>query len=201
MNPCPQLSHTLCGLGDLTSVTTPNLSGVNLNPGCCNEAGSRLSEVYPGFAPELFHGNSDVQTLARTWSRRGALAVVEDDPDDVMLLKKAFAKLEFDVSVRWLKSGTEAMEFFDSPDLVPPIGLLLDIDLTDMTGFELLDKLRSHGLMSNTRVVFLTGNRQPALAAKAKAYGADAYYIKPCGLVELLSIARQILFALTPAPV
>lgn len=200
MNQCPQLSHSACSSGDLMSVAIPNLGGVELNPVCSNDASARLSENGLGFEPELFRGAVDINALSRTWSRRGALAVVEDDPDDVVLLKKAFAKLEFDVSIRWLKSGREALEFFDSPNLIPPIGLLLDIDLTDMTGFELLDKLRSHRLMSSTRVVFLTGNRQPALAAKAKAYQADAYYIKPCGLVELVSITRQILSALTPAP-
>ena len=66
----------------------------------------------------------------------------------------------------------------DAPDLV-----LLDLNLPDMPGFEVLDRLRARS--PALPVVIVSGNTDPMMAEAALALGAVDYVTKPVTLDRL----------------
>ena len=63
--------------------------------------------------------------------------------------------------------------------LPPPHLILLDVRLPDISGFDLLQKLRQHPRLSSIPVIMLTGHVDPASVLHGMANGADGYVSKP----------------------
>ncbi len=77
-------------------------------------------------------------------SSRTLFLIVEDDPSDFLLLDRALRKLEVTVRVCWAQSGAEAIETFTRMAAkYSTICVVLDVQLPDMDGFELLEELKA----------------------------------------------------------
>jgi CheY-like chemotaxis protein len=66
------------------------------------------------------------------------------------------------------------------PDLV-----LVDMQLPDMDGHELLRRLRAHALPA--RLIALSANAMPEAVAQALAAGFDEYWTKPIDVAQFLA--------------
>lgn len=69
--------------------------------------------------------------------------------------------------------------------------LLLDINLPDNTGFQLIQSLRDGGI--STPVIFLTGENDEVKKVKALEMGGDDYITKPFGFPELIARINAVL--------
>lgn len=78
----------------------------------------------------------------------------------------------------------------DRPDLI-----LLDLSLPDMSGQEVLRRLRADPRSSDIPVIVLTGSRDPAARLAAFAAGADDVVVKPAADRLLLARVRNLLRA------
>ncbi|MDQ2809650.1 MAG: response regulator, partial [Chloroflexota bacterium] len=76
-----------------------------------------------------------------------------------------------------------------APDLI-----LLDLHLPDLTGAEVLRRLRANPLTAATPVVIVSADATPAQIARLRRAGADIYLTKPLDVQEFL----QVLDALLP---
>ena len=63
--------------------------------------------------------------------------------------------------------------------LFPPSLIILDIDMPEMNGYELLEKIMEKRELRNVPVIFLTSNNDKESVIKAVTYGAEAYVLKP----------------------
>jgi DNA-binding NarL/FixJ family response regulator len=110
--------------------------------------------------------------------------------DDHVLLLEAFRRmLEPAVEVVGaVKDGSalveQALEL--EPDLV-----VADVSMPRMNGLEAARRLR--GELPRTRVVFLTVNEDPQMAAEAFALGASGYLLKSSTATELMEAIRAVL--------
>ena len=82
------------------------------------------------------------------------------------------------------KKGIELVET-ESPDVV-----LLDIGLTDISGFEVLRQIR---FFSDVPVIIETVEDQEAERVRGLELGADDYIIKPFSYMELLARVKAVL--------
>lgn len=73
--------------------------------------------------------------------------------------------------------GREALERLDQHRDVDLV--LLDINMPQMNGFEVLDQLRTSGRLAGLRVVVVTTEGRDEDAARGIAAGAAAYLTKP----------------------
>ena len=94
------------------------------------------------------------------------------------------------VSFGEASSGLEAIERLG---FAPVDLMILDLNMPDMHGIEVLDFLRRHQAYSRIPVIVLTTRGDEASRADALAAGASLYLTKPFGPQELCAQARALL--------
>jgi DNA-binding NarL/FixJ family response regulator len=87
-------------------------------------------------------------------------------------------------------TGSEAVQVL--PKLRPNV-VLLDLNLPEVNGFEVLDLVRR--TLPPTKVIILTSYNDKLLAEKARKAGAAAYLLKDTDGETLLQIVRDLTFA------
>jgi len=130
-----------------------------------------------------------------------AILLVEDNPADIQITKRALRDSALPVELIVVRDGQEAVDYllrqgshapgqpWRKPDLI-----LLDLNLPRLTGREVLQQVRaSSGLRVVPVVVLSTSNRQEDVA-ELYALGANTYVEKPqdfARFVEVLQIIQR----------
>jgi response regulator RpfG family c-di-GMP phosphodiesterase len=110
--------------------------------------------------------------------------------DDVRMIKTLKLFLEEEYQVATAVSGTIAMRYLETK---PADLILLDYEMPDMSGPEVLEQIHSHPGLSEIPVIFLTGASERAKIAKALAMKPQGYLLKPVERVALMSKLHEIL--------
>lgn len=115
---------------------------------------------------------------------------IEDDADTCELLVEVLTGDGFSVSA--VQSGLAGLSALETkPDLV-----LCDIDLPDVSGFEVLERIRTGNLLSfGVPFIFLTAFSQRTHQIHARQLGCDDYVTKPIDFELLTAIIRHRLSA------
>src|SRR6202012_4389323 len=105
--------------------------------------------------------------------------LIDDEPKIRRFLRAGFelhgfSVLEAENAAEGLKAAT-----FNAPDLI-----VLDLDLPDLHGSEILERLRS---WSNIPVIILSVEASEEQKVRLLKLGADDYVVKPFGIAELLA--------------
>lgn len=110
----------------------------------------------------------------------GRILLVDDDPMIVRLVHKILAARGF-AEVEHVASGREALDRLEGGGIAV---VLLDHQLPDTTGLEVLDIIRARP--HPPAVVMITAHGNESLAAGALRHGADDYLAKDASLTEML---------------
>jgi CheY-like chemotaxis protein len=123
---------------------------------------------------------------------------VEDDPNDVFFLRRAFTNAGVDNPLRVVNDGREAIDYlkgagkFADREQFPLPGLVfLDLKLPHVMGLEVLRWIRQESGLSLV-VVLLTASAEEADIASAYRLGANAFLVKPSELSQLMEMAKAI---------
>jgi two-component system cell cycle response regulator len=111
------------------------------------------------------------------------ILVVDDDSDSRRLLSRSLEHEGFQVES--LSSGEEALAWMDQKT---PSLILLDINMTGISGLETLKRMRTRG--EYVAVVFISANSRPEDIVAGLDAGADDYVRKPFDINEVLSRVR-----------
>jgi two-component system, OmpR family, response regulator len=126
---------------------------------------------------------------------RPTILVVDDDPD---ILKLVVMFFKFDGFIpRIARKRDEIMLAFKQepmPDLV-----VLDVELPDANGFDILAKMRQHPSLKSMPVVMLTAESTRESVLRGLQGGADGYITKPFEPDMLIAAVKAVL-GLTPPP-
>ena len=118
-----------------------------------------------------------------------AILIVEDDPDQL-----ALADLRVSMAGYKVRVASSVHAFLQAMlDDGPPDLLLLDVDLPDGDGFEVLAKMRRHRSLNSLPIVLLTAKNDPADIGKGLVLGADGYVTKPYTKNILADVIRRVL--------
>lgn len=108
--------------------------------------------------------------------------VVDDNVTNLNVARKA---LESDYKVLPMPSGDKALKFMQKQ---PPNLILLDIEMPEMDGFEVLEKMKELGSpFSDIPVIFLSGKDDEDTKNKGISLGAVDYIVKPFEFDVLLA--------------
>src|SRR3972149_3443376 len=111
-----------------------------------------------------------------------SILYIEDNPDNMLLVQRALEARGY--GFLWAPDGLTgvALANAEHPDLI-----LLDINLPDIDGYEVVRRLRSdhnNGLLY-VPIIAITANALKDDADKALAAGCDVYMSKPINIREL----------------
>ena len=131
--------------------------------------------------------------------RRGAVMLVEDDPNDVALTELAFERARFGNPLQVVSDGEQAIAYLDAKAPYTdrgrfpiPILVLLDLKLPRRSGFEVLAWIRSTPILRRLPVVVLTSSAQSPDIDRAYDAGANSYLVKPVAFENLLGLVQTL---------
>lgn len=124
---------------------------------------------------------------------------VEDDPNDRLFVERAFQKCGVSVDLKAVASGEEAVNylaaqgpFADRAQYPAPQFVLLDLKLTGMSGFEILEWARKQAGTELLPIAVLTSSRESRDVHRAYEAGATTYFVKPADTDDLHSLIRTM---------
>lgn len=122
------------------------------------------------------------------------ILLVEDNPMDVDLTLRAFARRHIVNPMQIARDGEEALDLVNAwreGDPLPAV-ILLDLKLPRIDGLEVLRHLKNHPVYQKIPVVMLTTSREDADVATAYTLGANSYIVKPVDFEKFMDVATQI---------
>jgi two-component system alkaline phosphatase synthesis response regulator PhoP len=114
--------------------------------------------------------------------------VVDDNVDSITILRSILETNGF--NVRIAQSGREALHRIDEerPDVV-----LLDVMMPEMSGLEVLERIKTMHATADLPVIMVTAKTQDEDLLVGYQYGADYYITKPCTARQLVYGIRLVL--------
>lgn len=127
------------------------------------------------------------------------ILVAEDDPNDIMLLRRAFYKAGVEVPIRFVRDGQEVVDYlegkppFEDPHESPiPTLLLLDLKMPRLNGFEVLEWLHRQAFLHRLPVVIFSASSEPEDRRRAYSLGAGSYVVKPQDPEEFMEVIQLL---------
>jgi CheY-like chemotaxis protein len=122
------------------------------------------------------------------------ILLVEDNPMDVDLTLRAFARRLIVNPVDVARDGEEALQRLQDWDAGAdvPVVILLDLKLPRINGLEVLRQLKAHPVYQKIPVVVLTTSRENLDVEAAYELGANSYIVKPVDFEKFMDVATQI---------
>ncbi len=122
--------------------------------------------------------------------------IIDDDEEMSQALKRMLTLLDFDLRI-YNDARSAARALLDGP---PPVVILLDLNMPEVTGIDLLDFIRGKPRWANLPVVILSAETADVTVDEVLLRGADAYLCKPVSMAELKEgIARAYIKRQPPA--
>lgn len=129
---------------------------------------------------------------------RPYILLVEDNPDDELLTRRALRKNRVPNEIVVIRDGAAAIDFLmaqgeyagrtkQQPDLI-----LLDLKMPKVDGLELLKTIRADKRTAMLPVVVLTTSNEQSDIRRSYAYGANSYVRKPVDFDQFTDSMRLI---------
>lgn len=128
---------------------------------------------------------------------RKLILLVEDNPDDEYLTRDALRTGGVVHDVVVARDGAEAVKAIFSSgdeDMLPRIPdlVLLDLKLPKMSGFDVLERIRSNARTKVLPVVILTSSSEHEDIERSYATGANSYVRKPVNFAEFVRAVQAL---------
>lgn len=108
-----------------------------------------------------------------------AILLIEDNPDDEVLTRRAFAKNQISTPIIVARDGAEALDMLHGDQPIRPAVVLLDLQLPKLSGLEVLARLRADERTRLLPVVVLTTSNEDSDLIASYGRGANSYVRKP----------------------
>ena len=123
-------------------------------------------------------------------SDKACIMIVDDDSAIRALLRIILHK---HFEIREASNGIEALQKLQEGTL--PDLLILDLEMPQMDGYELLRQLKASGFFQGIPAVVLSGNNDEAYRERCLRLGADAFLPKPFDPRQIFQIVAEQLSA------
>jgi CheY-like chemotaxis protein len=121
-----------------------------------------------------------------TEEKKFTVLLVEDDLNDIFLVKRAFKKAQIQNPLQVVTDGQEAVHYLrgegryaDREAYPLPKLVVMDIKMPRRTGFEVLEWAKHNGPLRRIPIIIVSSSDNPADINRAYELGANAYMVKP----------------------
>ena len=121
-------------------------------------------------------------------SRGRANVLIVDDDVELATALAAMLASEGGYESRLVHRASDAVAAAEG---FPPDIVFLDIELPDMSGYEVAQILRRHARLQATRFIALTDHIEHPRREDARAAGFERYLVKPVTVIELRKVLRR----------
>ena len=129
---------------------------------------------------------SIIQTTSSNENTQPVILAVDDDSVIRIHVKSS---LESNYQVISAAAGKEALQILDSNNVNL---IIIDVDMPEMSGLDLYEKIKQNKSLKNIPVIFLTGVEDEDILKKVKATNID-YILKPISTFALVSLVHNLL--------
>jgi len=161
--------------------------GVESTPGQGSTFSVRLpiADGHPGAAPEAGAAESEARAAShKQWD----VLCIEDNPANLRLIERILSRRQ---DIRLLTAVAPGLGLELAAAHRPAL-ILLDINLPDMDGYDVMKCLRESPATRDIPVVAISANAMPKDLARARAAGFADYLTKPLEVDRLLRVVDEV---------
>jgi CheY-like chemotaxis protein len=135
---------------------------------------------------------------SRTSEQPVQIVMIEDDEGHARLIEKNIRRAGVNNPIAPFANGTEALRYLfgaDGSGLVnkgKPLLILLDLNLPDMTGVDILKKVKTNEHLKRVPVVVLTTTDDAVEIQRCYDLGCNVYITKPVNYENFANAIRQL---------
>ncbi len=123
--------------------------------------------------------------------RSNALMIIDDDSDDRTVFKESVNKVDAGLMCLQASNGYDGLQKLQNAATLPDY-VFVDVNMPNMTGFEVLSKIRKDEKLKNLKVIIYTTSSQKSARETAKNLGADGFFTKPEEVSELVNYISDL---------
>ena len=123
-------------------------------------------------------------------AKRPRVLIADDDPCIVATVFETLQQFEMDCDIA--RGGKQALL---AATQCPPDAIILDVNMFDIDGFEVLNRLRRNLVTTSIPVLLLTARRQESDIARGFQLGANDYVVKPFKPIDLVKRVERMISA------
>jgi two-component system response regulator len=127
------------------------------------------------------------------------IILVEDNPSDADLIKRALNKNNVANKILHLKDGQEVLQYLfgegqwkGRTTTNTPKVILLDLKMPKVSGIEVLKKIKSNAETMGIPVVILTSSKEDPDIKECYKLGVNSYVVKPVGFEDFSKTVAQL---------
>lgn len=124
------------------------------------------------------------------------ILLIEDDPGDIELTRRALMKSTIEVTLHVVTDGISALNYLRRrppySDAVRPDAILLDLNMPRMDGAEVLRQIKTDPSLRTIPVIVLTTSEAESDVTRCYDLGANCFITKPIGFEAFLAVMKSI---------
>ncbi|MCC9599936.1 response regulator [Stieleria sp. JC731] len=123
--------------------------------------------------------------------------IIDDDEMELDIVKLVYSRSRLTNKLRTFQGGDDFFKFWkgveDGTEPAPAF-VLIDVRMPRMSGFEIVERLRSKPVIEDQPHIFLCSNSSDIIdRRKAEEVGADNYVVKPRGIQEYVQFFDSLI--------
>ena len=126
------------------------------------------------------------------------IVMIEDDEGHARLIERNIRRAGINNEIVPFASGTEALAYLLGSDGSGAINgkrallILLDLNLPDMTGIDILSQVKANSYLKRSPVIVLTTTDDQRDIQRCYDLGANVYIVKPVNYESFANAIRQL---------
>ena len=125
-----------------------------------------------------------------------SILMIEDDEGHARLIERNIRRAGISNNIRHFTDGTSALHYLyeapEGPARNGPALILLDLNLPDMSGTDILARIKGEGPLRRTPVVVLTTTDDKVEIQRCYDLGCNVYITKPVNYENFADAIRQL---------
>jgi len=143
----------------------------------------------------MLTGKSGLRVPGESMDLEIRILLVEDNHEDAAVTKRVLLHNKLNNNLIIATSGKEALAALQNKSKADlPQLILLDINLPDISGIDLLKCIKNDDNLRGTPVVILTGSNEDQDIQKCYDLGAGSYLVKPISNDALMLVIEKLFY-------